>query len=53
MAIRDVAQGNSLEYAYQVKLKDLGAHDALINALSELDGIGGLTLMIQDAHTEL
>ena len=53
VAIRDVAQGNSLEYAYQVKLKSLDAHDGLISALTELEGIGGITLMIQDAHTEL
>ena len=53
VAVRDVAQGNSLEYAYQVKLKNLDAYDQLISALSKLEGIGGLTLMIQDAHTEL
>ncbi len=53
VALRDVAQGESLEYAYQIKLKDPASHDKLVKSLSTLPGIGGLTLMLQDAHTEL
>ena len=53
VAVRDVAQGEALEYAYQVKLKGGNARDALVDAVSSLPGVGGLTLLIQDANTEL
>ena len=53
VAVRDVKQGEALEYAYQVKLKNAGAHDALVDAIAGLPGVGGLTLLLQDAHTEL
>lgn len=52
VALRDVAQGESMEYAYQVQLR-VDAHEGLVKALSGLEGIGGLTLLLQDAHTEL
>ncbi len=53
VALRDVAQNETLEYAYQVKLHDPEAQDSLVRALGALPGIDGLTLMLQDAHTEL
>ena len=53
VALRDFAQGETLEYAYQVKLRDGDAQDGLVRALGKLSGIDGLTLMLQDAHTEL
>ena len=53
VAVRDVGKGDALEYAYQVKLKNAGSHAALVDSVSQLSGVGGLTLMIQDAHTEL
>ncbi len=52
IALRDLAQGETLEYAYQVKLREGRQHE-LVSALGDLPGIGGLTLMLQDAHTEL
>ena len=53
VAVRDVGKGDALEYAYQVKLKTVDSHDSLVDALAQIPGIGGLTLMLQDAHTEL
>ncbi|MBV72371.1 MAG: DUF4956 domain-containing protein [Myxococcales bacterium] len=53
VAVRDVGKGDALEYAYQVKLKNQDTHDTLVDSLADIPGIGGLTLMLQDAHTEL
>ena len=53
VALRDLAQGETLEYAYQVQLREAASHDQLVKALGALPGIGGLTLLLKDAHTEL
>jgi uncharacterized membrane protein YhiD involved in acid resistance len=53
VALRDLSQGEALEYAYQVRLKKRDGQHALVRALESLQGIGGLTLLLQDAHTEL
>jgi uncharacterized membrane protein YhiD involved in acid resistance len=53
VALRDLAQGETLEYAYQVKLKGQNEHERLVHALERLPGIQGLSLLIEDAHTEL
>ncbi len=53
VALRDLAQGDTLEYAYQIKLRNPDAQDHLVRSLGGLNGIGGLSLMLQDAHTEL
>jgi hypothetical protein len=53
VALRDFAQGETLEYAYQVKLKNPDSQEHLVQALSALPDIGGLTLLLQDAHTEI
>lgn len=53
VALRDVAQGNSLEYAYQVRIDERAGREALVRALETLPGIGGLTLMVEDAHGEI
>lgn len=53
VALRDLAQGEALEYAYQVQLREAASHDQLVKALGALPGIGGLTLLLKDAHTEL
>jgi len=51
--LRDLAQGETLEYAYQVKLKGQHDHEQLVKALETLKGIQGLSLLIESAHTEL
>jgi hypothetical protein len=53
VAVRDVGKGDALEYAYQIKMKKAGTHGALVDEISKLPGVGGLTLLLQDAHTEL
>ena len=53
VALRDVAQGGSLEYAYQIRLRGPNSQESLIKTLSNVPGVGGLTLLLQDAHTEL
>jgi hypothetical protein len=53
VALRDLAQGETLEYAYQVKLKGQHDHEQLVKALETLQGIQGLSLLIESAHTEL
>lgn len=53
VALRDVAQGETLEYAYQVQLRDTARGDRLVEALGAVDGLTGLSLLLQDAHTEL
>lgn len=53
VALRDLAQGETLEYAYQVKLKAQTTHEKLVAALETLPGIQGLSLLLEDAHTEI
>ncbi len=53
VALRDVAQGETLEYAYQVALRHPEKGDRLVEALGAVDGLSGLSLLLQDAHTEL
>lgn len=53
VAVRDLAQGDTLEYAYQVTMRDQARQDRLVRALDALPGIGGLSLLLPDATTEL
>lgn len=53
VALRDVAQGETLEYAYQVALRRPDRGDHLVEELGAVDGLTGLSLLLQDAHTEL
>lgn len=53
VALRDVAQGETLEYAYQVALRRPDRGDSLVEDLGAVDGLTGLSLLLQDAHTEL
>ena len=50
VALRDLAQGDTLEYAYQVRLRHAHGQAKLVSALDGLPGIGGLTLMLQEAY---
>lgn len=53
VALRDVAQGETLEYAYQVALRRPDRGDSLVEELGAVEGLSGLSLLLQDAHTEL
>lgn len=53
VAMRDLAQGESVEYAYQFKLRGSARQEELFAALGSLPGTTGVTLLLEDAHTEL
>jgi hypothetical protein len=53
VAMRDVLQGDAVECAYQFKLKRSATQEELFRALGSVQGASGVTLMIEDAHTEL
>ena len=51
--MRNVAQGQAMDYAYQVKLVNPGANQELIQQLEMIDGIRGITYMNQEATVEV
>ncbi len=53
ITLRDMAQGNRLDYAYQVKLKKNVRHDDFIEALNKIPSIKGVHFMMQEATVEL
>ncbi|MEA3523631.1 MAG: DUF4956 domain-containing protein [Campylobacterota bacterium] len=53
ITLRDVAQGNRLEYAYQVKLKRDKKHYHMVEELQTINSIKGITFMLQEATVEL
>ena len=53
VAIRSVAQGQVVDYAYQVKLSDPADNVTLIQQLEMIDGIRGITYTNQEATAEV
>lgn len=53
VTMRNVAQGQVVDYAYQVKLADPMANQTLIQQLEMIDGIRGITYMNQEATVEV
>lgn len=53
VTLRDMAQGNRLDYAYQIKLKHPSKKDEFIRSLKEIQTIKGVSLMMQEATVEL
>jgi len=53
VTMRNVAQGDMVDYAYQVKLSDPVASQTLIRQLEFIEGIRGITYMNQDATVEV
>lgn len=53
VTMRNAAQGQVVDYAYQVKLSDPMANQVLIQKLETVDGIRGITYMNQDATVEV
>jgi len=53
VTMRNVAQGQMMDYAYQVKLADPMANQKLIRELELIDGIRGITYMNQEATVEV
>ena len=53
ITLRDLAQGERLDYAYQVKLKRNTRKDDFISALQKIPSIRGINFMMQEATVEL
>ena len=53
IAIRELAQGELVEYAYQFKLKRRCSQQELVAAITEIEGARGISVLIEDAHTEI
>ena len=53
VTMRDVAQGQAFDYAYQVKLAVPGDNQILLQELEKIDGIRGLTYTNQEATVEV
>ncbi len=53
VTMRNVAQGQAVDYAYQVKLSNPSANEILIHKLEEIDGIRGITYTNQEATVEI
>jgi len=53
ITMRSVAQGNVVDYAYQVKLSDPNDDEILIQQLETIDGIRGITYTNQEATIEV
>jgi uncharacterized membrane protein YhiD involved in acid resistance len=53
ITLRDIAQGERLEYAYQIKLKRGKKHYEMVEELQQLSSIKGITFMLQEATVEL
>ncbi len=53
ITLRDMAQGNRLDYAYQVKLKGNVRQDDFVGELNNISTIAGINFMMQEATVEL
>jgi len=53
MTLREVRQGEAMEYAYHLRLKKSDERVALVRELEAVAGIDGVTLYYQDAASEL
>ena len=53
VTLREVAQGEQMEHAYQVRLHDTGHRAALVAALDGIPGVQGVSLMLQEPTIEL
>lgn len=53
ISIREMGQGEILDYAYQIKLKKDQTHHTLISEVQKIDGAKGVNLMMQEAIVEV
>jgi uncharacterized membrane protein YhiD involved in acid resistance len=53
VTLREVKQGELVEHAYQVSLKEPGAESELIGTLNAIEGAKGVVLSMQEATVEL
>lgn len=53
VTMRDIDQGQRLEYAYQIKLQEASYREALIYMLKEIPEVSAVQLMMQETTVEL
>lgn len=53
VTLREMEQGNRLDYAYHIKLRRGEKHDDLLADLRALDDLKGVNLMLQEATVDL
>jgi uncharacterized membrane protein YhiD involved in acid resistance len=53
ITLRDMAQGKRLDYAYHVKLKKGKSNADLVNALTRVKSINGVSLLLQETTIDL
>lgn len=53
VTLRELAQGNRLDYAYQVKLRKKKTYNDLVNKFTKLKTIRGLNLLLQESTVEV
>ena len=53
MTLREVKQGEAMEFAYHLRLKKADARIELVRTLEAINGVNGVTLYYQDAAQEI
>lgn len=53
ITIREIAQGDRLDYSYQIKLKKGRSYDEFITKLHAVDSVKGVNLMLQETTVEV
>ena len=53
LTLREVRQGDAMEYAYHLRLKNTDERIAMVRELEAVSGVDGVTLYYQDATQEL
>ena len=53
VTLRELAQGDRMDYAYHIKLRKGKTHESFLSELKTLDSMKGLSLMMQEATVDL
>ena len=53
ISVREIGQGDLLDYAYQLKFKTKVNHHNIMNAIQNIAGAKGVNLMMQDSIIEV
>jgi uncharacterized membrane protein YhiD involved in acid resistance len=53
ITLREIEQGNRMDYAYHIKLRNDKHYEDLLRSLKQLDSMQGVNLMLQEATVDL